>query len=74
MLSLYDKNQINIHSFSQSSELKERLRENISDLRSAFIEADLTLREVRFFDKQDSTKSAYGDSESGVDMGFEVKV
>jgi hypothetical protein len=74
MLSLYDKNQINIHSFSQSAELKERLRENISDLRSAFIEADLTLREVRFFDKQDSTKSAYGDSESGVDMGFEVKV
>ena len=74
MLSLYDDNQINIHLFTQSEDFKEALQKNISTLRSAFVEADLTLREVRFFDKEAPKKSGYTNISTDLDMGFEVKV
>ncbi len=74
MLSLFDKNQINVHAFSESKKLKNALRESVSLLRSAFIEADLTLRDIRFFDKQIDKKERYQESVSDFDMGFEVKV
>jgi len=74
MLALYDDNQITIHGFSESDALRAALREGVSELRSAFIEADLTLREVRFFDKERGKTSAYETPSSDIDMGFEVKV
>jgi hypothetical protein len=74
MLALYDDNQITIHGFSESDDLRAALREGVPELRSAFIEADLTLREVRFFDKERAKTSAYDVSSSDLDMGFEVKV
>ncbi|MEA3521831.1 MAG: flagellar hook-length control protein FliK, partial [Campylobacterota bacterium] len=74
MLALYDENQINIHAFSESEILKNTLRENISILKSAFSEAELTLREIRFFDKEHSKNSHYNDAQSDLNMGFEVKV
>ncbi|MEA1918843.1 MAG: flagellar hook-length control protein FliK [Campylobacterota bacterium] len=74
MLALYEENQINIHAFSESEALKNALRENVSMLRETFIEADLTLREVRFFDKDRPQNSAYETHSNDLDMGFEVKV
>ena len=74
MLSLYEDNQINIHAFSESKILKDALRENITILRSAFVEAELTLREVRFFDKETLKTDTYDTAVDGLDMGFEVKV
>ena len=74
-LTLYDENQINIHIYSDSIALKERVKENISSLRSALIEAQITPREIRIFD---ATKKnpllAYGSESREIDMGFEVKV
>lgn len=74
-LTLYDENQINIHIYSDSIALKERVKENISSLRSALIGAQITPREIRIFD---ATKKnplfAYGSESRDIDMGFEVKV
>lgn len=74
-LTLYDENQINIHIYSDSVALKERVKENIASLRSALIEAQITPREIRIFD---ATKKnpllAYGSASRDIDMGFEVKV
>ncbi len=74
-LTLYDENQINIHIYSDSIALKERVKENIASLRAALIEAQITPREIRIFE---ATKKnpllAYGSEQRDIDMGFEVKV
>ncbi len=74
-LTLYDENQINIHIYSDSIALKERVKENIASLRAALIEGQITPREIRIFD---ATKKnpllAYGSEQRDIDMGFEVKV
>lgn len=74
-LTLYDENQINIHIYSDSITLKERIKENIASLRAALIEVQITPREIRIFD---ATKKnpllAYGSEPRDIDMGFEVKV
>lgn len=74
MLALYDKNQINLNIFIEHKELKNSLRENIASLRKAFIEADLTLRDVRFIDKEINKADTYAEDDSNLDMGFEVMV
>ncbi|MDY0122735.1 flagellar hook-length control protein FliK [Sulfurimonas sp.] len=74
-LALYEENQINIHIYSQNKEFKEILRENIASLRSALIDSSITPREIRIFDTPKSTPaSAYENSDSKIDMGFEVKI
>jgi len=74
-LALYEENQINIHIYSQYKEFKEILRENIASLRSALIDSSITPREIRIFDTPKSTPaSAYENSDSKIDMGFEVKI
>jgi len=74
MLALYDDNQINIHAFCESESLKNDLREGVTTLREAFIKADLTLREVRFFDKERPKTQGYEADSDNLEMGFEVKV
>ncbi|MFA6136589.1 MAG: flagellar hook-length control protein FliK [Sulfurimonas sp.] len=74
-LVLYDKNQINIQIYSDSSELKEIIKENIGVLRSALIESQITPREIRLFDAvKKSVASPYESSYNHIDLGFEVKV
>ena len=72
-MALYEENQINIHIYSQSSELREMVKENIASLRTALIESRITPREIRIFDVLKKA-SAYEKAENQIDMGFEVKV
>ncbi|MDD2651866.1 MAG: flagellar hook-length control protein FliK [Sulfurimonas sp.] len=74
-LTLYDENQINIHIYSDSITLKERVKENIASLRSVLIEAQIIPREIRIFDAtKNNPLLAYGSEQRDIDMGFEVKV
>jgi len=73
-LVLYEKNQINIHIHSDSNDLKEIIKENISLLRSALIESHITPREIRIFDAaKKNIPSPYENSSQMIDVGFEVK-
>ncbi|MCD6433468.1 MAG: flagellar hook-length control protein FliK [Sulfurimonas sp.] len=74
-LVLYDKNQLNLHIYSDNSEFKNIIKEHIGTLRSTLIDAQITPREIRFFEtkKSDST-SPYQDISTPIDIGFEVKV
>ena len=73
-LTLYDENQLNIHIYSDNSDLKELIKENISSLRSALIENKITPREIRLFETKPSVQSPYENSDTPIDLGFEVKV
>ena len=74
-LTLYDENQLNIHIYSHSTDLKEMIKENMSSLRSALIENQITPREIRLFDSQKKREaSPYENSDKPIDLGFEVKV
>jgi len=74
MLTLYNKNQINLHTYSQSSELKAGMREDLEVLHSTFKEANLTLREIRFFNINDNKTDGYNEPLRELDVGFEVKI
>ncbi len=73
MLALYEKNQVNIHVLSSSDTLKSKMREALGELRRAFIEADLTLRDIRFSNPLQASKNAY-ESYTKMDSGFEVTI
>ena len=71
---LYEKNQLNIQIYSNSSELKDIIKENVGMLRSALIDSQITPREIRLFDTlKKSIASPYESSYKDIDMGFEVK-
>ncbi len=73
-LMLYEKNQINIQIYSDSSEFKEIIKENIGMLRSALIESQITPREIRLLDTpKKSVASPYENSYRPIDLGFEIK-
>ncbi len=73
-LTLYDKNQLNLHIYSSSDKFKELIRENIPELRSSLIEAQITPREIRIFEpKVQTPTSPYETKEDNIYMGFEVK-
>ena len=74
MLTLYNKNQINLHTYSQSSELKDGMREDLEILHSTFKDANLILREIRFFNINDNKTDAYNEPLRELDVGFEVKI
>lgn len=70
-LALYEKNQLNIHINSDNEEFKNIIKENISILRKALIDTQITPREIRFFN---NTKApAYDSGSTDIGMGFEVK-
>ena len=73
-LILYDNNQLNLHLFSESSDLKQLLKEHIPLLRSALIDADITPREIRIVEAARSTAATSYQTPSHLKMGFEVKV
>ncbi|MEA3370817.1 MAG: flagellar hook-length control protein FliK [Campylobacterota bacterium] len=74
-LTLYEKNQLNIHIHSDNKEFKEIIKENISSLRLALTESKITPREIRLLGlTKTENSSAYEENSTNIDMGFEVKV
>jgi hypothetical protein len=73
-LVLYEKNQLNIKIHSNNKDFKEIIKENISLLRSALIEAQITPREIRLFNIEKQIEhSPYENSDDNINIGFEVK-
>ena len=73
-LAIYDKNQLNVHIYTQNKALQGIIKENISQLRSNLISQQITPREIRLFDKaQTKPPSAYTSGTQDIYMGFEVK-
>ncbi len=77
-LVLYEKNQINIQIHSDNQEFKNIIKENISSLRSALIEAHITPREIRLLDATKKLPTSPYEAPSkemseGINVGFEIK-
>lgn len=76
MMGLYDETQLEIQAHTEKSALKALIQDNIANLRSLLIQAGLTPRSIRIFEKSEAhtpLQESYQASE-GTDMGFEVKV
>ncbi|MDD5160070.1 MAG: flagellar hook-length control protein FliK [Sulfuricurvum sp.] len=77
MMALYEGNQLEIQAHTEKPELKTLIQENISQLRSLLINADLTPRSIRVFEMKETLsplKETYTTERNGTDLGFEVKV
>ncbi len=74
-LTLFEKNQINIHLYSPNQELKELFQENLSILRAGMIHSQIVPREIRFHDglEKASTSSSPYQGDDDFNIGFEVK-
>jgi len=73
-LTLYEKNQINLHVYAANEEFKELIHENIPELRSALIDIQITPREIRVYEpKKQAPTSPYENQGKNIYMGFEVK-
>jgi len=73
-LTLFEKNQINIHLYSPNQELKELFQENLSILRAGMISAQIVPREIRFHDGVEKQESIpYQSPSDDFNIGFEVK-
>ena len=74
-LTLYEKNQLNLHVYTTSKEFQNIIKDNLSQLRSAIFEVNVTPREIRIFEPKETNASiAYTDHNNQLDMNFEVKV
>ncbi len=73
-LTLFEKNQLNLHIYSSNEEFKELVKEHIPSLRSGLIEAEITPREIRVFEpKKQVSQLPYQEQSDNLQMGFEVK-
>jgi len=75
-LTLFEKNQINIHLYSPNKELKELFQEHLSILRAGMISAQIIPREIRFHDgleKSSLVSEPYQGADDEFNIGFEVK-
>jgi hypothetical protein len=73
-LVLYEENQLNIQIHSDNQEFKNIIKQNISSLRSALIEAHITPREIRILDATKKVvTSAYNSPNDDINVGFEIK-
>ncbi|WP_373070236.1 hypothetical protein [Sulfurimonas sp.] len=73
-LTLYEKNQLNLHIYTTSKEFQSIVKENLSELRSAIIDVNVTPREIRIFEpKETNATMAYNDPNGSLVSGFEVK-
>jgi len=73
-LTLFEKNQLNIHIYSSHENFKKLMQEAIPNLRSALIDEQITPREIRILDLQNTTNSSpYTKEEEHIHIGFEVK-
>lgn len=74
-LTLYEKNQLNLHIHTTSKEFQSIVKENLPLLRGAIIDVNVTPREIRIFEPKDTNATmAYNDPSGSIDSGFEVKV
>jgi len=71
-LMLYEKNKLNLHFYSKNQEFKDVVKENISSLRVALIDAHIVPSEIRIFEKKVSPYQETQNNE--LKMGFEVKI
>jgi len=72
-LTLFEKNQLNLHIYSSSEEFKALVKENIPALRSALIDTQITPREIRVYEPKKVPLSPYQSQDDNFYMGFEVK-
>jgi len=73
-LTLYEKNQLNLHIYTTSKEFQNIVKENLPMLRSAIIDVHVTPREIRIFEPRDTNAtSAYNEYSDNLASGFEVK-
>jgi len=70
-LGLFEKNQLNININCESPALKEKLQENIADLKKSLFNAGIHPKEVHFIDETKSV-TPYETAED-LQLGFEVK-
>lgn len=77
MMVLYDESQLEIQAHTEKPELKILIHEHIGELRKLLIDAGLTPRTLRVFERGEIAaplSKTYTPSEEGSDLGFEVKV
>ncbi|MBN2869636.1 MAG: flagellar hook-length control protein FliK [Campylobacterales bacterium] len=77
MMALYDENRLDIQAHTETSELKERLSENLPQLRAVLIDAGLVPKTIRIFEMREKAsreQESYSSQGYGNDFGFEVKV
>jgi len=77
MMGLYDETQLEIQAHTEKPELKKLIHEHIGELRTLLIDAGLTPRTLRVFERGETAaplSKTYPPHEGGSDMGFEVKV
>lgn len=77
LMALYEGNQLEIQAHAEKPELKSLIQENIGELRSLLINADLTPRSIRIFEMREKPlplSESYTGYQHGSDLGFEVKV
>lgn len=74
-LTLYEKNQLNLHIYTTNKEFQNIVKENLQELRGAIIDVNVTPREIRIFEPKDDTKatSAYGEYNDDLAVKFEAK-
>lgn len=73
-LTLYEKNQLNLHIYTTSKEFQNIVKENLPELRSAIIDVNVTPREIRIFEpKETNATMAYNNPSGSLESGFEVK-
>lgn len=73
-LTLYEKNQLNLHIYTTSKEFQNIVKENLPELRSAIIDVNVTPREIRIFEpKETNATMAYINPSGSLESGFEVK-
>lgn len=77
MMALYDETQLEIQAHTEKPELKNLIHEHIGELRALLIDAGLTPRTLRVYERGEIAaplSKIYTPSEEGSDLGFEVKV
>ena len=73
-LTLFEKNQLNLHIYSSNDVFKKIIQQNIPSLRSALIDEQITPREIRIFEpKSKINTSPYPALDEQIHIGFEVK-
>ena len=73
-LTLYEKNQLKLNIYTSHEGFRSIIQDNISSLRSALIDSQLTPREIRIHQPQTpKNMNAYSSNDQQIYMGFEIK-
>jgi len=72
-LTLYDKNKLNIHIYSNHNDFKNLIRDNISNLRSTLINLHIKPNEIKMFKIKENIQTVtYQEIDDNINLGFEV--